>query len=898
MNISCHQPLIAVALWWTAHIIATIASKSVMIMEDDSPVDLSSFQDLRWVDLTAIQLLCGSVAAVTWTKMIMGKAIWTKFNTNDQKMCMCLAAFWNIFGSLASNIAYSYAASSTVQVIRGCEPIIMFVLTLLFHRDHSSDHEDLFGILSIVITSLGAVSFIFRDTTLIIWGLVAALISNTAFTIRDIYLNKLSNVWKNPSQKLVFLSIYSMLFLLPVILIKQLMISEVSIANRVLETIASGVFTGIYSVTSTLVLEMFNPLTFSFLTVSKEAVVIVANILYFLTPISSSAVLGLLLFIGGSYLHQFNITSKKKHVLFKSFSLFTMYLLMSSTHSQKLFQPLIAGAVNKNQLGLTELSTAVEKCPWEKKVFTVWIYKEDIPDVVITNIKYLAWSNPATPIHVYCGTAQCYQAIAKLSIKNLGAEITDFTKSVLFGGWLAHFPFHEDDKELEALLQEVGRVDLLWTRGGIFVDPSIRITDPLPLPRSCEHPWIMKGVKEREGLGLLDISYFPRTHPFILKLADFFMNKYPIEAINNASLLLEFKKSISVLFASCIHHCPDRVGGIQFERVNLLKTRSFVSTTLDPLYDDAQVKRIDLMKFDPLPTLSLGSRHVGKRLSFFLIFTTSNKSIVNRYSNNITLRGAFNWRHMRTVESIFYHHPTSHVTIYSNTLTRDTFEDLSTAGYSIRVQGYDLRKLIAGTPAHDFVYELELAREGPHWYAHEADLIRLILLYRYGGVYMDTDVILVKPLDPLTVNTLGWQDDHNHLLNTAFLFFEKGNMFLKSCLEEFVRGYDSYSWAGNGPFLVTRVWQESYTSSNAVHVLPYYTFYVFHYSELKQYCFNIITSGVVFRMKMKLLNEKAYGVHLNGKITGSIGIGKDKLNKRTICSQLLNSFCILCHGEV
>jgi len=38
--------------------------------------------------------------------------------------------------------------------------------------------------------------------------------------------------------------------------------------------------------------------------------------------------------------------------------------------------------------------------------------------------------------------------------------------------------------------------------------------------------------------------------------------------------------------------------------------------------------------------------------------------------------------------------------------------------------------------------------------------------------------------------------------NGAFMKFEKGNLFIKECLEDFPESYSSWLWAGSGPELL------------------------------------------------------------------------------------------------
>ena len=91
---------------------------------------------------------------------------------------------------------------------------------------------------------------------------------------------------------------------------------------------------------------------------------------------------------------------------------------------------------------------------------------------------------------------------------------------------------------------------------------------------------------------------------------------------------------------------------------------------------------------------------------FYLIFTT-NATV----GSDKRLHGKFNWRHLRTVESIFYHHPTAEVNMYSNTLPNNTFNALTELGYSIQIHRYDLKRMLIGTPAEGFIMKLEKARK-------------------------------------------------------------------------------------------------------------------------------------------------------------------------------------------
>ena len=64
-------------------------------------------------------------------------------------------------------------------------------------------------------------------------------------------------------------------------------------------------------------------------------------------------------------------------------------------------------------------------------------------------------------------------------------------------------------------------------------------------------------------------------------------------------------------------------------------------------------------------------------------------------------------------------------------------------------------------------------------YAYTADVARLYVLYTYGGIYMDTDVEVYKPLDEFLDQEgfIGFED--TNYLSTAVIGAEKGNQVLR-----------------------------------------------------------------------------------------------------------------------
>lgn len=74
------------------------------------------------------------------------------------------------------------------------------------------------------------------------------------------------------------------------------------------------------------------------------------------------------------------------------------------------------------------------------------------------------------------------------------------------------------------------------------------------------------------------------------------------------------------------------------------------------------------------------------------------------------------------------------------------------------------------------------AFEAKKW-AFVTDYVRLDIVYRHGGIYLDTDVELIKPLDPLLQNKAYFGLESPHHINTGLGFgAEKGILVLKEML--------------------------------------------------------------------------------------------------------------------
>lgn len=101
---------------------------------------------------------------------------------------------------------------------------------------------------------------------------------------------------------------------------------------------------------------------------------------------------------------------------------------------------------------------------------------------------------------------------------------------------------------------------------------------------------------------------------------------------------------------------------------------------------------------------------------------------------------------------------------------------------NINFRNVQLKSLSAGTPIEEWIdtgdiFRTEFISE------HTSDLARLLVLYKYGGTYLDEDYMLLKNLSLIHPNFIGTQ--YSGYLNNAVLDFSHegiGHEILHECL--------------------------------------------------------------------------------------------------------------------
>lgn len=149
--------------------------------------------------------------------------------------------------------------------------------------------------------------------------------------------------------------------------------------------------------------------------------------------------------------------------------------------------------------------------------------------------------------------------------------------------------------------------------------------------------------------------------------------------------------------------------------------------------------------------------------------------------------------------------------------------------------------------------------------AGKADLIRLLVLYKYGGMYIDADSVILKPAkfaEFLECNRgrafFGWEDlgrekfkklkiegedlsCDRRLIANGTIGATKENAFIRELLSRVVshaaQEKEEKAWKRVGPVFVTRVWKslepsEKETEKSDVIIYPMHYFYAKHWHQI------------------------------------------------------------------
>jgi lactosylceramide 4-alpha-galactosyltransferase len=121
---------------------------------------------------------------------------------------------------------------------------------------------------------------------------------------------------------------------------------------------------------------------------------------------------------------------------------------------------------------------------------------------------------------------------------------------------------------------------------------------------------------------------------------------------------------------------------------------------------------------------------------------------------------------------------------------------------NVRIVRTDLLDYLEGTPFWEF-YRTGPFNKSTTPLVHRSDVIRVALMWKNGGVYLDLDCIVIRPLDSLN-NTVGTVRDFiPNWVENGVMAFTAGHPFLHFLMKSMILAFRSDNYLSLGPLALT-----------------------------------------------------------------------------------------------
>ncbi|XP_052111858.1 uncharacterized protein At4g19900-like [Arachis duranensis] len=268
---------------------------------------------------------------------------------------------------------------------------------------------------------------------------------------------------------------------------------------------------------------------------------------------------------------------------------------------------------------------------------------------------------------------------------------------------------------------------------------------------------------------------------------------------------------------------------------------------------------------------------------------------------------AFGVRELLSVESLFKSHREACLVIVSKSMDSDTGTQILNPfvenGFRVTAIAPDFKYIFKGTHAESWFQKLKEGNVNPGEVSlgqNLSNLLRLALLYKFGGAYIDADVVVLKSFSKLR-NTIGAQNLDPRTgewsrLNNAVLVFDKKHPLLFKFIQEFALTFDGNKWGHNGPYLISRVvsrvrrnQQEGFENFT---VLPPSAFYPVDWRGISSLFLRPRDEihGTWLEKKKEQISKESFAVHLWNRHSKKL-----KVVKGSIVDSIISNCCIFCN---
>lgn len=268
---------------------------------------------------------------------------------------------------------------------------------------------------------------------------------------------------------------------------------------------------------------------------------------------------------------------------------------------------------------------------------------------------------------------------------------------------------------------------------------------------------------------------------------------------------------------------------------------------------------------------------------------------------------AISWtlRHTLCLDSVLLHSPGARVVILATELPTDFFSHYVRAGYSVEVIRVNRDTLInngwyVGDATRAWLDGWDKHSLGQHFYSHLSDYLRFVLLFHYGGTYLDMDAIVTGPFPEREFvgedesgipdcafclpDDLG-SDGSSVYLAPGVMRLRKHRGLVYSILESsFGRLYDRDCWSCVGPEPLSLSFRQL-TAEEANHIvrLPRTANYLLGWRDAA----GLFMPSAVSSAESSLVQWSVNSLHLFGHSTTHSSVAASSLAGQLLSRQLL-----------
>ncbi|TYI23215.1 hypothetical protein ES332_A06G149300v1 [Gossypium tomentosum] len=306
-----------------------------------------------------------------------------------------------------------------------------------------------------------------------------------------------------------------------------------------------------------------------------------------------------------------------------------------------------------------------------------------------------------------------------------------------------------------------------------------------------------------------------------------------------------------------------------------------------------------------LRTLGSGTKPKGFFSSKVKTFFWNSKCKSRFFMTWISPIESLSDRELLAIESVFKFHPKACLVIVSNSLDSKkgsvVLKPFSDMGFKLIAVHPDFDYIFKNTYAETWFNRLKKGNINPGEVSlgqNLSNLLRLALLYKYGGVYLDTDVLVLKSIKRLrnviSAQSINPETKNWSRLNNAVLIFDQNHPLLFKFIQEFALTFDGNRWGHNGPYLVSRV-VERVTGRPGLNftVLPPSAFYPVDWTRIRSLFQGPQNETHSNWLKLKLgqIRRQSYAIHLWNRQSKQV-----KVQEGSIIHHIISDCCIFCNS--